>query len=414
MVKTCEILPIVTTVDDVQGPAQGHWTVKNYPTLPNDGQRYEIFNGVLYRIPEPGFVYLETMRRLSSYVAGHVRTARLGHVYTAPMYLELAPNIVVQPDLFVMLHREQDTIPVTHVIGTPDLVIEVASPGRTHHIWRNKYDVYAQAGVKEFWIVQPEAKAIDVLTLYNGSYHSPGFFAERTTLCSSILPWFSLKVERFFTERNVNPPVNDSDNFDGPNELNSSNTPLEEQGSSLLSENRTPEPSIAFLPFLPPTYDQRTVSAKPMGAAPVIYADDGQVAWNNMWDDYCEVALGGGPPHRGLLLEPVSPDEIAANQETYERVVSEIERGLQLVTGLSTMRCATPGWVGLLCTNEAMALWLLRAIAAENVCVRREGTVLYLPAGPAFRLEYEIKNVITVVAKTHHYWTELATFLYNR
>ena len=53
-----------------------------------------------------------------------------------------------------------------------------------------------------------------------------------------------------------------------------------------------------------------------------------------------------------------------------------------------------------------MALWILRAIVVENVCVRREGNVVYLPAGPAFCLDKEIKNVITVVAKTHHYWTE--------
>jgi sirohydrochlorin cobaltochelatase len=53
-----------------------------------------------------------------------------------------------------------------------------------------------------------------------------------------------------------------------------------------------------------------------------------------------------------------------------------------------------------------MALWLLRAIVVENISVRREGTTLYFPAGPAFRLENEIKNVITVVAKTHHDWQE--------
>jgi sirohydrochlorin cobaltochelatase len=53
-----------------------------------------------------------------------------------------------------------------------------------------------------------------------------------------------------------------------------------------------------------------------------------------------------------------------------------------------------------------MALWLLRAIVVENVTVRREGTILYLPAGPDFKLENEIKNVITVVAKTNHYWQE--------
>jgi sirohydrochlorin cobaltochelatase len=53
-----------------------------------------------------------------------------------------------------------------------------------------------------------------------------------------------------------------------------------------------------------------------------------------------------------------------------------------------------------------MALWMLRAIVVENIFARREGQTLYLPAGPAFRLEGEIKNVITVLAKTYHYWTQ--------
>ena len=70
------------------------------------------------------------------------------------------------------------------------------------------------------------------------------------------------------------------------------------------------------------------------------------------------------------------------------------------------MRSKSPGWVGLRCIDEEMALWLLRAIIVENVCVRREGSILFLPAGPTFRLEKEIKNVVTVVAKTYHYCTE--------
>jgi sirohydrochlorin cobaltochelatase len=53
-----------------------------------------------------------------------------------------------------------------------------------------------------------------------------------------------------------------------------------------------------------------------------------------------------------------------------------------------------------------MAIWLLRAIIVENVSVRREDRTLLLPAGPQFRLDGEIKNVVTAVAKTYHYWKE--------
>ncbi len=161
--------------------------------------------------------------------------------------------------------------------------------------------------------------------------------------------------------------------------------------------------------LLPASYlTSRTVSAAPMGSAPMRYNEQGQVAWDQMWTDFCDLALAGGPPHRGTLLEPASPEEVRANPADYARVVAEIERGLRLVSNLPIVRIEQPGWIGVQCHDEQMALWLLRAILIENVCARREGRVLLLPAGPAFQLEKEIKNVITVLAKTFHYWTEHA------
>jgi sirohydrochlorin cobaltochelatase len=143
-----------------------------------------------------------------------------------------------------------------------------------------------------------------------------------------------------------------------------------------------------------------------MGSADLKFGADGQVAWDEMWTDFCDLALAGGPPHRGTLLEPVSPDTIPEKSVAYEKVVAEIARGLRLVTGLEVVTDSTPGWIGLVCKDEAMAVWMLRAIIVENVSVRREGSILFFPAGPDFRLEAEIKNIVTVVAKTHHYWTE--------
>jgi len=188
---------------------------------------------------------------------------------------------------------------------------------------------------------------------------------------------------------------------------------LDWRESTVIIETKTPYGShphrheYAALEMLPPRYrNGKVISAAPMGSAPMRYTEDRQVAWDEMWTDFCDLALAGGPPHRDTLLEPVPPDEVKADLENYERVVSEIERGWRLVTGLPTVRSEKLGWVGLQCEDEEMALWILRAIVVENVCVRREGSVLFLPAGPAFRLDKEIKNVITVVAKTHHYWTE--------
>jgi hypothetical protein len=178
-----------------------------------------------------------------------------------------------------------------------------------------------------------------------------------------------------------------------------------ERGSASIS--RIAPPPAAWRGILPPRYRQsNVVSATPMSAAPLRYSDSGEVAWDQMWGGYCDLALAGGPRHRDTLLEPATPEEAAAAPDAYARVVAELERGLRMVTALPIARSRRPGWVGVQCGDDAMARWLLRAIAEENVSVSRQGAVLYLPAAPTFRLDKEIKNVVTAVAKTHHYWRE--------
>lgn len=172
------------------------------------------------------------------------------------------------------------------------------------------------------------------------------------------------------------------------------------------------EPEGVRSSILPPRYQNgEEISAEPMGAADLKYNAEGLVAWDEMWGDFCDLALAGGPPHRGTLLEPVMPGVATSNADDYEKVLQELERGIKLVTGLPTQRSSVPGWIGMVCDSETMALWLLRAIIVENVSVRREGQLLFFPASAAFQLGGEIKNIITVIAKTNHYWQEHAKML---
>jgi len=143
---------------------------------------------------------------------------------------------------------------------------------------------------------------------------------------------------------------------------------------------------------------------KPMGSAPLKYDAEGLVAWDQMWGSFCDLAMAGGPPHKGVLLEPGRDADIDAHYARYDSAAEEICRGIRMVTGLRSYMSPTPGWVCVTCLGDAMAGWLHRAIVMENVAARRRGAVLELPVAPHFRLEKEIKNVITVIAKTCHYW----------
>ena len=150
------------------------------------------------------------------------------------------------------------------------------------------------------------------------------------------------------------------------------------------------------------TYEQ--MEPKPMRSAGLKYDADGQVAWDQIWGSFCDLAMAGGPPHKGRLLEPGTQADIDAAFDRYDEVAEEICRGIRMVTGLRAYVAPDPGWICVTCHGDAMAGWLVRAIAMENVAVRRRGAILELPVSPHFGLEKETKNVITVIAKTCHYW----------
>ncbi|MGC4105904.1 MAG: DUF3500 domain-containing protein [Thermomicrobiales bacterium] len=149
------------------------------------------------------------------------------------------------------------------------------------------------------------------------------------------------------------------------------------------------------------------VCSDPMGAAaPLLYDEDGHVAWDRMWEDFCDLAMAGGPPHRGSMLEAPSRDAVLMDLGGQARVLAQLSRGLTMVTGWPSGADIQFGWVNLTCPDEATAIWLEQAILAENIRVERSETILHLPAGPQFTVAGEIKNVVTAVAKSHHYWTE--------
>lgn len=141
----------------------------------------------------------------------------------------------------------------------------------------------------------------------------------------------------------------------------------------------------------------------PMAAAPMVYREDGSADWGNMWTSYCALAQEGGPPHRGTLLP--APADADPTSSQYQAVVAELTRGIKEVSDLDAAPDA-PGWLAVRCPSPAMALWLADAVKEENVEARHMDAKLLVPVGADFQLTGEIKNIITVVGKTTHYWHE--------
>lgn len=193
-------IPMVVRADHVPGPRQGCWTYEHYAALPEDGTRDEIIDGVLYIMPSPNTGHQGTSMQVSGQLWAHVELPGLGRVFAAPFAVELQqnPTVTVQPDVVVVLKANEAVITASHVVGTPDLVVEILSPGTAGYDRRIKQDAYARARVPEFWLVDPYARSVEVLWLEGDTYVSAGAFAGTATLPSRVLPEFPVRVEQFF------------------------------------------------------------------------------------------------------------------------------------------------------------------------------------------------------------------------
>jgi sirohydrochlorin cobaltochelatase len=140
--------------------------------------------------------------------------------------------------------------------------------------------------------------------------------------------------------------------------------------------------------------------AESMSSAPFVWLQDGRPDWGSMWTTFCELALFGGPPQRG----PESARRAhALGVACDEAMLAEMRRGIWETTGLFA-ESGEPGRLVVSCDSPEMARWMATAIALENVEARADEDRIVLPAGPGYKIDDEVKSIITVVAKTHHYW----------
>lgn len=180
-------------------PAQGHWTYADYQRLPDDGRRYEIIRGVLYVTNAPNVDHQYTVTALGAKFYVFATEHKLGHVFVAPCEVHLSEESKpVQPDIFFI---QQDRLPKRRspfFAGAPDLIVEVISPGSIRLDRVTKFTEYEQTGVAEYWIVDPQARIIEVYVLSNGEYGLLGTFKDEELVQSQVLAGISIVASTLF------------------------------------------------------------------------------------------------------------------------------------------------------------------------------------------------------------------------
>ena len=179
-------------------PSQGDWSENDYLAL-DTNQLVELVNGNLEVLPMPTIPHQLIVTFLFDILNKFVSERRLGSVLFAPLPMRIRDKTYREPDV-IFFSKEQMIPPENHYLQGANLVIEIVSEDDESHKrdYIDKRSDYAQLGIPEYWIVDPQAERITVLGLDGKQYRLHGEFAPEQQATSVLLDGFAVDVSAVF------------------------------------------------------------------------------------------------------------------------------------------------------------------------------------------------------------------------
>ena len=164
----------------------------------DDNNRYEIFNGELLMVPAPSTSHQSVSRNLEFLIWNYVKQKDLGKVFYAPTDVVLDGDEVFQPDIVFIKSANLHIIGKDAIKGVPDLIVEIVSPSSTFYDTVEKKDVYEKYGVKEYWLVFPDERVIEIFILGKEGYVEFCKSKKKGIVTSSILEGLEIDSKDVF------------------------------------------------------------------------------------------------------------------------------------------------------------------------------------------------------------------------
>ena len=173
-------------------------TYQDYANLDGD-ERYELLDGELILVASPNRDHQEVVMELGFRMRVFAKENDLGRVYIAPFDVLFTDTDVVQPDIMFISREREHILTPANVQGAPDLLVEILSPSSSTRDWRDKRELYASHGVREYWIVDPANRLVSVLLLQDGVLEIEQTLTEDDTATSTVLDGFNVSLGSIFS-----------------------------------------------------------------------------------------------------------------------------------------------------------------------------------------------------------------------
>jgi Uma2 family endonuclease len=174
------------------------WTYEDYLELPSDGKIYEIIGGTLLMAPAPATKHQKVSRNLEFLIWDYVRRNKLGDVYNAPIDVIFDRLNVVEPDLVYISQERTNIIKEKGIFGAPDLIVEILSPHNADVDIKRKKQLYEHFAVREYWVVDPDKKKVEIYIMQGGNYELKGTYLEQDSIESGQIEGLKVPLEEVF------------------------------------------------------------------------------------------------------------------------------------------------------------------------------------------------------------------------
>lgn len=180
----------------MSGAAIKRMTYADYERIPADGKRHEIIEGEWYSTPTPPTAHQRVSGSLLCILDAHARKTGRGECFCAPLDVLLSDFDIVQPDLLFISPERSAILTEKNIQGAPDLVVEIVSPSTAAIDRGRKLELYGRTGVREYWIVDPAAKLVEVHEF--ASPRRTRVYAEGQSFESVLLPGLTVRLDGIF------------------------------------------------------------------------------------------------------------------------------------------------------------------------------------------------------------------------
>jgi Uma2 family endonuclease len=176
-------------------------TLEDLEALPEEhpGDRHELIDGELFVSPVPLLNHQIVSMNLVRALDRHVVDEQLGMVFSAPTGVRLAEDTLVIPDVCFVSRSRLQQLGAKGVVGPPDLIVEILSPGTRRRDLGLKRALYRRFKVPEYWIVDPDEQSVTGLTLTDDRYEVVPV-SEDGMIRSRVLPGLKLPIEQVFAD----------------------------------------------------------------------------------------------------------------------------------------------------------------------------------------------------------------------